>query len=110
MRLGVDVRHTNFSLEAGESLSRTIDKGLGSCRLGILVISKVWWYQRPRQFVGKNKIKPTTRDGLPTISGTPALALDNRALVADTHDCKIRNSCINYLLPLKPFGNPYEGM
>jgi hypothetical protein len=38
-QLGVDVWYDEFALELGDSLSKSIDKGLVNCKYGLVVIS-----------------------------------------------------------------------
>jgi len=46
VRLGVDVWYDEFELTVGDSLSRSIDKGLLNCRYGLVVLSPAFFAKR----------------------------------------------------------------
>src|SRR6266478_2516917 len=57
-RSGVEVWYDEFSLEEGDSLTRSIDKGLANSKFGVLIISKAfikkkWPEYEMRGLVGK---------------------------------------------------------
>ncbi|MDI3567271.1 toll/interleukin-1 receptor domain-containing protein [Bradyrhizobium sp. Arg816] len=95
---GVSVWYDEFALKAGDSLSRSIDKGLAGSKFGIVVLSEAFFKKRwteyelsglvAKEINGRKTIIPvwfniTKRDVLkfsPTLADKFALTADNKSI------------------------------
>ncbi|OZB38082.1 MAG: hypothetical protein B7X48_14500 [Acidiphilium sp. 34-60-192] len=120
--LGVDVWYDEFSLEIGDSLSASIDRGLAESRYGIVVLSRAFmrkpWPQRElqglvaRQIGGRSTILPvwhgvTSED---VLEFSPSLA---DKLAANTAQKSAEQIALQILSVIRPdiAGNtPYEDL